>query len=466
MHTQLLGLEATNAKLTAGGGSKTKSFNGGKSDRDRELEAQKAIQERNDIRNLLHANFTSIHVWLLKQPASADDLKAHKEVRAREGARMHARIVHAQGARCTRAAREGGFGVAIGIPLILSRAVVCYCSLILQLPEHLVDPDFISEVQKLSVVLSAQLAVPSMFNGSVLSGPKIATLLHQITTSLNTNGAISVPSVFKAMEGETVSRVFDECVKKLDTKVDRIRRTFPEPRVTLVAQLEMLAETILDDFDEGLQECILDEIKSAKRSELVALQISARDSCLADNFTALLAHLRKVVSDATTATKLEFESFCTKVIPVENAQTLEFEFAQLKQRHIKAIHDALLRWPEVPTLAEFRYALLESEETLTEFFTFKVVSNDAAVKAAKITHLQEEAILQQQLLIEQNRRLEEYLQAEKVNTAAMEAELKRLRQDKEQAQQYAAEEKRRMDALALELERVRKEKKKKDCVIL
>lgn len=117
-------------------------------------------------------------------------------------------------------------------------------------------------------------------------------------------------------------------------------------------------------------------------------------------------------------------------------------------------------------MAEFRFVLLESEEQLTEFFTFKLVSNDAAVKAHKITRLQEEAIAQQQLLIEQNRRLEEFLHAEKENTALMEAELKRLRQDKEQAAVYAAEEKRRMDALALELERVRKEKKKKDCVIL
>lgn len=82
-----------------------------------------------------------------------------------------------------------------------------------------------SEVHKLSVVLAAQLATPTNFNQTPLTGVRIATLLTQITSSLNTHGAISVPSVFAAMESETVQRVFAEVVAKQEAKLDKIRKS-------------------------------------------------------------------------------------------------------------------------------------------------------------------------------------------------------------------------------------------------
>jgi hypothetical protein len=72
VYQQLLGLE--NVTATKSGAKAPKSLNGpgAKTDRDRENDAIKAIQERNDIRNMLHANFRSINIWLLKvSPATA-----------------------------------------------------------------------------------------------------------------------------------------------------------------------------------------------------------------------------------------------------------------------------------------------------------------------------------------------------------------------------------------------------------
>lgn len=113
--------------------------------------------------------------------------------------------------------------------------------------------------------------------------------------------------------------------------------------------------------------------------------------------------------------------------------------------------------------SSFQYAMLEAEETLTEFLSFKLIQNEAQVKSGTIARLQEEAIAQQQLLIQQNKRLEEYLADEKKNTSEMEAELQRLRADREEEKQRAEAEKAKIEQLNQELEAVRK---KKNCTIL
>jgi len=111
----------------------------------------KAAQERNDIRDLLIANFESINVWLFKQPSSPSNLRAHEE-----------------------------------------------------LPEELVDPSFIQTCKRLLATVTGQLKRPKYFNGAALNGPKLRTLITQVCSQLNEGGAISVPSVFKAMESETL----------------------------------------------------------------------------------------------------------------------------------------------------------------------------------------------------------------------------------------------------------------------
>lgn len=382
-----------------------------KSDRDRENDAIKAIQERNDIRNLLHANFQSINVWLLKQPASADDLKAYRE-----------------------------------------------------LPESLVDPEFTSEVQKLTVVLNQQLRTPTLFNGTYLNGVKITTLLQQITSNLNTNGAISVPSVFRAMENETVARVYAEVVDEWQKRTEKLAKSLPIAVAALNAQLAVSSKRALEKYDDELSDCVLVEERTKRREELVLLTTKAKDRLTSENHELLLKLIRKVVTEQTNLTKVSFESFCARVIPIEESRVLEQEFHQQKTKNHAAISDALQEHPEAADLPEYKYALLENEEVLTEFLSFKLVQNEARVKEEKITRLQDvghthtptreytrplsvgrvccrraptwlvwligsfsplsvprwqEAIAQQKVLIEQNRRLEEYLSEEKQNTKDM-----------------------------------------------
>jgi len=88
------------------------------------------------------------------------------------------------------------------------------------------------------------------------------------------------------------------------------------------------------------------------------------------------------------------------------------------------------------------------------------------VKTAKIERLQEEAIAQQQLLIEQNRRLEAAFHEEKANTLAMEEELMRLRAARDGEKNRQTQERARIAELEKQLKDIVQAKKKKDCVIL
>jgi hypothetical protein len=354
-------------------------------------------------------------------------------------------------------------------------------------------------VQKLTVVLNEQLRSPTLFNGTYLNGVKVTTLLQQITTSLNTNGAISVPSVFRAMENETVGRVYGEVLEEWNKRVEKLTKSLP---ISIGALQEHVATAIkyaLERYDDELSDCVLVDERTKKREELLQLTSKSRERLLSENHELLLKLLRKVIQDATNMTKVSFESFCARVIPIEESRVLEQEFSQQRAKNLAAIQDALKDIPEAVQMPEYKYALLESDEVLTEFVAFKLVQNEARVKEEKITRLQEvssgrigcrgersdvseadvclcvvlcsllsslqEAIAQQKLLIEQNRRLEEYLDEEKKNTAGMEAELARLRADREEEKARAAGERAKLEQLNKELEDVRK-KKKSGCVIL
>jgi len=419
VYQQLMGMEplaqvkpAKGPKSSLKDGAGASSFS--KADRDRELDANKAIQERNDIRALLLDNFQSIHIWLLKQPASADVLKAHKE-----------------------------------------------------LPEELVDPEFTREINRLSVVLAAQMKAPAHFAGQVLTGTRVATLLSQITTALNTSGAISVPSVFRAMEDEAVHRVFTEVVARQDAKLSKLSAAFPISKPTLIAQIDGLFRRSLDEYDTELADCVLMEEKTKQRAELIALQGKAREVLVASNQDLLLRFLKKTFTDATAAAKARFEQYCQEHVPVEDARLLEQEFAAVRQSHKQSVAHALSPFPEASELSEYRFTSLESDESLTEFLQLKLLSNDTQVKAHKIEKLQDEAIKQQQLLVEQNRRLEEFLSAERQNTQQMEQELLRLRAERDNEHELVTAEQQRIAELQKQLEEIKaQKKKKKDCVIL
>lgn len=238
----------------------------------------------------------------------------------------------------------------------------------------------------------------------------------------------------------------------------------PLSRASLNAQLTVSFQQSLDRFDDDLSDCVLVEDRANRRADLVAASARLKEQMLGENQELVIKLIRRVVLDATGVVKTSFDSFCASVIPIDESRVLEQEFHKLKEAHAATVQKSLRDHPDAPSMPEYKYALLESEETMTEYLSFKLVQNEAAVKDEKIVRLQADAIRQQQLLIEQNKRLEEYLDEEKKNTSAMEAELVRLRAARDEEEQRAAAEKAKIDELNRELEMVRK--KKKGCVIL
>jgi hypothetical protein len=61
----------------------------------------------------------------------------------------------------------------------------------------------------------------------------------------------------------------------------------------------------------------------------------------------------------------------------------------------------------------------------------KTIENDSMLKDSTIEKLREEALKRQKLLIEQNKKLEQYLTEEKTNTEAMEKQLADLRRQRQ-----------------------------------
>jgi len=420
VYSQLMGLEHVPAPRTRNKSTPTKTLGGGapgsasKNDADREFEAIRAIQERNDIRSLLMQHFSSIHVWLLKQPADADTLKAHAE-----------------------------------------------------LPESCVDEEFKIGIQRLSAVLSSQLSTPTRFHGADLTGERTCSLLQQICNQLNTHGSVSVPSVFGAMENESVQRIMKEQMERIQRRGDELKQALPMASSAIRASLDSLRFKVLASFDSALAECSLDKEKQSARDELLSTLTRLGHSIQSENSTLLLRLIAHTVSQATTQTKSAFERFCTSKIPVDEPRTLEEEMTKLKTELRSKIEETLgSHLEDARTTPEYNHALLTSEEELMMLLSHKLTINDAALKAVTIQRLQAEAIRQQQILIEQNKRLEVLVSEEKDRTEELENTLQRLREERQQEQQRMERERKRNEELSMEIERLRKEKRKKDCVIL
>ena len=406
VYSQLMGMEVEPSAPAGKAG-------GNKLDRDRQLEAIKVIQERNRIRDLLLDNFESIHVWLFKQPASADDLKSHRE-----------------------------------------------------LPEDVVDPEFVQEVNRLSIVLASQLRQPTLFGGSAVTGPKVQTLLTQITASLNVSGSISVPSVFRAMENEQASAVLRECENAWTAVVSRLKKTLPTAAETLSNETKESAAKVLRDFDAQLADCVLVEDRDRKRSELVATIGRDVASLEADNAARVLAALKDVTAESCAASKQAFEIFCGRVIPVEDKHVIDAEFQSTVRRHGENVRKKLgVFGSAVEALSEYKLCMMESEEVLTEFYMLKLAVNDARVKDGKISDLITQSEKQQSLLIEQGKALQQ-------QTEDLQQELIRIRASKTEEEKQVAEFKERNAAILTQLEESRAEiaklkaKKKTLCVVM
>lgn len=372
----------------------------------------KAAKERNDIRDLLGNNFESINVWLFKQPASADELREHKE-----------------------------------------------------LPVELIDPEFTATIRKLLAMVTQQMSEPTLFNGKPMTGPKLAALIRQVSSQLNEGGAINVPSVFRAMEKETVMRVGAEKLAEFKKMVAEVSKKFPMSANALQETLDGLAKACLSNFDEDLRDCVLqDEIKET-RTKLEAACAKDIEDAVRTNKDAVLAKIKDVVGHLMQELRNDFESFCKDNMPLQDSKQLDVKFLALKKAAIAKIHKELAMLEGASQMKEFQVLVIESEESLQEFLQLKATQNENELKENTINKLREEAIAQQKRLIEQNEKLEKYIAEEKSNTIKLGEELERMKKEKADEEKRTQEMKKIMQQREAELETLRKNKRK-GCTIL
>jgi len=396
VYTQLMGMEKVPKSLKTAPG---------------QLDATKAAKERNDIRQMLLDNFQSVNVWLFKQPASADDLRNHKD-----------------------------------------------------LPASLVDPDFVKDVNSLLLSILPQLREPTLFQGKALTGPKLLSLIGQVSLALNEGGIVNVPSVYRAMEREQVNKQARLALAAFEKVTEHIRQNLPLSSEELSERIEKARQIMLHKFDSELTECPLEDEKKLKREEIIGAALRVEDGLVRDNAEATLKKIKQVVTQEFGKARVAFENFCRANMPMPDAKELQSKLNGLKDIAKQDIAAALSSLPQAMKLNDFHIMVLECEESLQEFLTLKTIENDSSLKDATIEKLREEAIQRQKLLIEQNKKLEQYILEEKKNTEDMESKLMEMRVAKEEEEKKAAEFHAVLEAQTKELEVLRK--KRSQCVIL
>jgi hypothetical protein len=393
--------------------SSSASNNTNNADKEREESLIRTIQERNDIRTLLIENFTSISVHLFKQPSSADNLKAYKE-----------------------------------------------------LPQSLVDEEFVREVEQLQRKIGEQTAEPKEFNGMQLNGPKLAQLLQQIIQNLNEKGCINVGSVYRAMEKENITKITHDLLDKLENSINQLKLTLPINKTALASQLSALSASFLDKFQRETINFTLSAEKDAKLAEITAVLERYRENLAQFNREKIVIVINTVIGDKFGAAKTNFELFCSKEMPTEGRR-IEENYHQEKAVAMKGVErefEQNLKLPDALDLQEYKICVLRNEEILAEALQYKSIENSALFKEKTIEKLQNELIKQQELLLDQNKRLELYLSEEKNNSDKYKTELDKLKAERKEEERRTEEQKRLIEQQKKELEELRKKQKK--CVIL
>jgi len=399
VYEQLLGKEKVVKDLRSAGGK-----NNG-------ADPAKAAKERNDIREMLLDNFESINVWLVKQPASADDLRNYKEV-----------------------------------------------------PPHLIDHDFTSTVKSLLKKITEQMATPTYFHAQPLTGPRLQHLIHQVATAINEGGAVNVPSVYRAMETQVVSKTAVDCIAQFDVVVQEQKKRIPLPSKDLTAALSSAMDVAYHKFDDDLADCLLEDEMKAKRTEMEATMEKMKSDVSRENTDVILRLIKSVVTGEMQTLRDNFDGFCREKMPLQDGREIEIQFKKYKDKTVKAINDKFAALPEAMDMKEFKLLFIENEEVLQEYLQLKTIQNESLLKDNTIQNLRNDMERQQKYLIEQNKKLEKYITDEKKNTEAMESELKRLKGERENEDKKNKEFSDRLAKQNAELERLRKQKAK--CVIL
>jgi len=266
------------------------------------------------------------------------------------------------------------------------------------------------------------------------------------------------------MEKEAVDRVGNECITKFQKQVALIDEKLPLPNEEVAAKTKVLQEAMFLRYDAELEECKLEQEKKTKRQELLTTSTRIIADVERNNASATLAKVKKVISYEITKMRTSFEEFCEAKMPLEETKLIEAKFKELKERARALIKGGLSDLPQALTLPDFQLILVEQEEILQEFLTLQTFKNESLLKDQTIDKLHQEAIKKQELLIEQNKKLEKYVAEEKSNTEVMKKQLEDLKKTKEDQDKRNKEVETQLVSQRQELERLRKQRNR--CIIL
>jgi hypothetical protein len=374
------------------------------------MDGRAAAKERNDIRQMLLKNFSSIDVWLFKQPASAADLKAHKE-----------------------------------------------------LPLNLVSPAFMEQVCALRASVISQMRTPRRFNGHTLTGPRLAGVVSQVVGALNDGGAINVPSLYRSMEHESVQRVCADVIATFNAFMKKARGNLPISGATM-RECAGAMKTMKQTFEKELKDCSLTTEKEAKIEEIMAVGDKTMTSLDRDNNDAIIARVREQLNVHSTKVRDDFDAYCRDVMPVRDDSELHDKFESLKARAQSALKASLSGGIGFEEHDDYDRYAQESEDGLRDFFDLKSTENATMLKDAEINALRDEAIAAQEKLIAQNKQLEAILNEKRASTA-MQSQLADLQKKKADDERRTEDQRQRMLKQQAEAAAIRK-RKLFSCVIL
>jgi len=319
-------------------------------DDDNSYDSAKTAQERNDIRQLLIDNFESINVWLFKQPAKHDDLRAHAE-----------------------------------------------------LPDDMIDVDFMNNVTELFGTIAEQTGSPAKFNGKKLTGPGLAQLFGQLTGILNSGLDINVPSVFRAMEVERMYKVQSDVWAAFEKGAEAFKSVFPCSADQLDAEAAALTSQLEGSFLAGMELSSLDKEKESTLNTLRERAAEVVESLKQLNSKGAWELVDEAVAQQVLQFRVSFKQWCHESMPVEDASELQEKFDQLATSHREALAEVLSgRVPQVLSDPQFETVLQTALAPVSSHLEVKKAENSTLLKEREMKRIQEEAAKAKQKLLAKN----------------------------------------------------------------
>lgn len=373
------------------------------------LDPVKAAKERNSVRKLLLENFESVNVWLFRQPANADILMEVNELTADK-----------------------------------------------------VDSQFLDTVNSLMRVISKQLSTPTKFNGTNLTGSKLNELLCQVCSTINEGDSINVPSVFRAMEKNTLDRVHRECIELFNQKSKAIVDSFPIGEEQLAKNIKELEDIVFKKLSTELAECTLHEEKKAAHKDIAAHIKKTKENFESDNRTKTLDLVTQAYNAESANLKAEFNKFFDDGKPFENKQDLDSKFSSLQAKMKENMEKKLENFPGLLAKPKVQLININTTESLKSYFTLLSIRNSNLIKEKEISKLQQEQVEHKKMAATKLQQLKKHADDAKVRREEREDEVKKLQEKKKKTQEQLHETEEKIRQQKQQLEEL---KQKNGCIM-